>query len=89
MQSTSVKLRGIDDVIAYIDSRPGIVGRAGLIWWLALGGLFLDAFANSALSAGLGPMTRNLGLTAGQVALMTSFASVSYTHLTLPTNREV
>ncbi|WP_063570026.1 MFS transporter [Achromobacter ruhlandii] len=74
-QSIPVKLRGIDDVIAYIDSRPGIVGRAGLIWWLALGGLFLDAFANSALSAGLGPMTRDLSLSAAQVALMTSFAS--------------
>jgi len=75
VQSLPVKLRGIDDVIAYIDSCPGIVGRAGLIWWLALGGLFLDAFANSALSAGLGPMTRDLGLSAGQVALMMSFAS--------------
>ena len=75
MQSSTVKIRGIDDVIAFIDSRPGIAGRAGLIWWLALGGLFLDAFANSALSAGLGPMTRDLGLKAGQVALMTSFAS--------------
>lgn len=75
MQSSTVKIRGIDDVIAFIDSRPGITGRAGLIWWLALGGLFLDAFANSALSAGLGPMTRDLGLKAGQVALMTSFAA--------------
>ncbi|TRM51647.1 MFS transporter [Achromobacter sp. LC458] len=75
MQSSTVKIRGIDDVIAFIDSRPGITGRAGLIWWLALGGLFLDAFANSALSAGLGPMTRDLGLAAGQVALMTSFAA--------------
>ncbi|NUA28656.1 MFS transporter [Cupriavidus basilensis] len=74
MQST-IKIRGIDDVIAFIDSCPGIKGRAGLIWWLALGGLFLDAFSNSALSAGLGPMTRNLQLAASQVALLTSFAS--------------
>lgn len=68
-------LRGIRDVIAFIDSRPGIQGRAGIVWWLALGGLFLDAFSNSALSAGLGPMTRNLQLSASQVAWMTSFAS--------------
>ncbi|NUU03905.1 MFS transporter [Herbaspirillum robiniae] len=75
MQTAAVKLRGIDDVIAFIDSCPGIRGRAGLVWWLALGGLFLDAFSNSALSAGLAPMTRNLQLTPAQVALLTSFAS--------------
>lgn len=75
VQPNAIKIRGIDDVIAYLDSRQGIVGRAATIWWLALGGLFLDAFSNSALSAGLGPMTRNLHLTAGQVALMTSLAS--------------
>lgn len=75
VQPNAIKIRGIDDVIAYLDSRQGIVGRASTIWWLALGGLFLDAFSNSALSAGLGPMTRDLHLTAGQVALMTSFAS--------------
>ncbi|MES2031754.1 MAG: MFS transporter [Pseudomonadota bacterium] len=75
MKSTTMKLRGVDDILSFIDSRTGINGRAGVIWWLALGGLFLDAFANSALSAGLGPMTRNLQLTAAQVALLTSFAS--------------
>ena len=75
MQTGTTKIRGIGDVIAYIDSRPSIDGRAKVVWWLALGGLFLDAFSNSALSAGLGPMTRNLQLSASQVALMTSFAS--------------
>ncbi|SCU76095.1 MFS family transporter [Cupriavidus necator] len=75
MQHSAIKIRGIDDVIAYIDSCPGIRGRAGVIWWLALGGLFLDAFSNSALSAGLGPMTRNLQLAPAKVALLTSFAS--------------
>lgn len=75
MQSISVKIRGIDDVLSFIDSRTGITGRAGVIWWLALGGLFLDAFSNSALSAGLAPMTRDLHLAAAQVALLTSFAS--------------
>lgn len=75
MTSTTIQLRGVNDILSFIDARAGINGRAGVIWWLALGGLFLDAFANSALSAGLGPMTRNLQLTAAQVALLTSFAS--------------
>ncbi len=61
--------------MSYIDARPRIAGRAGLIWWLALSGLFLDAFSNSALSAGLGPMTKDLELSAMQVALLTSLAS--------------
>ena len=75
MHGSKYALRGIDDVISFIDKSEGIRGRAGLIWWLALGGLFLDAFANSALSAGLGPMTRDMGLDAREVALMTSFAA--------------
>ncbi|SUX67411.1 major facilitator superfamily protein [Citrobacter freundii] len=73
--SNPIKIRGVDDVINCIDSRGKINGRAGVIWWLALGGLFLDAFSNSALSAGLNPMTRNLNLSATEVALLTSFSS--------------
>lgn len=73
--SNSIKIRGVDDVIHCIDAQEKISGRAGIIWWLALGGLFLDAFSNSALSAGLNPMTRNLNLSATEVALLTSFSS--------------
>lgn len=72
---SSFTLRGVHDVVSYIDARPKIAGRAGVIWWLALGGLFLDAFSNSALSAGLGPMTKDLELSATQVAILTSLAS--------------
>ncbi len=72
---SSFVIRGVHDVVSYIDARPGISGRAGLIWWLALGGLFLDAFSNSALSAALAPMTRDLQLSATQVAVLTSLAS--------------
>lgn len=75
MTATTHVLRGVEDVISYTNSRTKISGRAGLIWWLALAGLFLDAFSNSALSVGLGPMTRDLELSAGQVALLTSMAS--------------
>ena len=75
MQTSIHRVRGVQDVIAYIDARQGISGRAGTIWWLALGGLFLDAFSNSALSVGLGPMTRDQQLTPAEVAWMTSLAS--------------
>lgn len=73
--TSPTKLRGISDVVSFIDGRPGIRGKAGLIWWLLLGGLFLDAFSNSALAAGLGPMTRDLDLSPLQVAVLTSMAS--------------
>lgn len=73
--NSPIRLRGIADVVSYIDERTGIRGKAGLIWWLLLGGLFLDAFSNAALSVGLGPMTRDLDLSPGQVALLTSMAS--------------
>lgn len=75
MQAHSHTIRGVEDVISFIDARQGIKGRAGIIWWLALGGLFLDAFSNSALSVGLGPMTRDQQLTPAEVAWMTSLAS--------------
>lgn len=75
-KNTSKKnIRGIDDIIQFIDAQPNIAGKAGIIWWLALGGLFLDAFSNSALSAGLNPMTRDLQLSATDVAMLTSFSS--------------
>lgn len=75
-KNTSKKnIRGIDDIIQFIDAQPNITGKAGIIWWLALGGLFLDAFSNSALSAGLNPMTRDLQLSATDVAMLTSFSS--------------
>jgi MFS family permease len=73
--SAKKNIRGIDDIIQFIDSQPNIAGKAGIIWWLALGGLFLDAFSNSALSAGLNPMTRDLNLDATEIALLTSFSS--------------
>ncbi|WP_017596148.1 MFS transporter [Nocardiopsis potens] len=69
-------IASVSDVVAYIDSRPAIKGRALVIWWLALGGLFLDAYANSALSAGLASLNEDLGLAAGQTALLTASASV-------------
>ncbi|WP_436326220.1 MFS transporter [Brevibacterium sp. FAM 27836] len=70
-----VKIRGVGDVAEFIDARPGIRGRASIIWWLLLGGLFLEALANVAMSAGLDPMTDDLSLSAGQVAMLTSLSS--------------
>ncbi|NUT61867.1 MFS transporter [Herbaspirillum sp. C9C3] len=74
---TAVPLRGIDDVVAFIDSRSALSGHAGLVWWLLLGGLFLEALSHSALSVGLAPMIRQLGLGPSEVALLASSAAFS------------
>ncbi len=74
---TAVPLRGIDDVVAFIDSRPVLSGHAGLVWWLLLGGLFLEALSHSAVSAGLAPMSRQLGLGPPEIGLLASAAALA------------
>lgn len=71
-QRPSVK--GVADVGALIDGLGKITGRAQTIWLLVFGGLFLDAYSNAALSAGLGPMTSQMELTSTQVSILTATA---------------
>lgn len=74
---TAVPLRGIDDVVAFIDSRPVLSGHAGLVWWLLLGGLFLEALSHSAISVGLAPMSRQLGLDPPEIGLLAAVAAMA------------
>ncbi|TVT53833.1 sugar porter family MFS transporter [Amycolatopsis rhizosphaerae] len=62
------------DVAALINRLRRLPGKANLLWYLILGGLFLDAYSNAALGAGLSPMTKELALTPGQVGLLTATA---------------
>lgn len=71
-QRPSVK--GVADVVALINGLGKITGRAQIIWFLVFGGLFLDAYSNAALSAGLGPMTTQMELTSTQVSTLTATA---------------
>jgi MFS family permease len=71
-QRASVK--GVADVVALIDKLGALTGRARVIWWLVFGGLFLDAYSNAALSAGLGPMTESMHLSSTQVSVLTATA---------------
>ncbi|MEU7581450.1 MFS transporter [Streptomyces sp. NPDC041068] len=71
-QRTSV--RGVADVVALIDGLGAITGRARVIWFLVFGGLFLDAYSNAALSAGLGPMTTQMSLSSTQISILTATA---------------
>ncbi|WP_262705762.1 MULTISPECIES: sugar porter family MFS transporter [Streptomyces] len=67
-------VKGVADVVALIDGLGNITGRAQIIWYLVFGGLFLDAYSNAALSAGLGPMTSQMELTSTQVSILTATA---------------
>ncbi|MFG7942411.1 MFS transporter [Streptomyces cacaoi] len=71
-QRPSVK--GVADIVALIDGMRTVTGRARITWYLAFGGLFLDAYANAALSAGLGPMTDQMHLSSTQISVLTATA---------------
>jgi len=70
----AVGVRGVADIVALVDGLKTVSGRARLSWYLAFGGLFLDAYANAALSAGLGPMTDQMHLTSTQISVLTATA---------------
>lgn len=65
---------GVADVVALVDGLGKISGRSRVIWFLVFGGLFLDAYANASLSAGLGPMTSQMDLSSTQVSMLTATA---------------
>ncbi|MDA3627308.1 MFS transporter [Saccharopolyspora sp. WRP15-2] len=68
------RISGVPHVAALINGLEKLPGKANLLWYLILGGLFLDAYSNAALSAGLSPMVKELGLSATQVGLLTATA---------------
>ncbi|MFE5736525.1 MFS transporter [Streptomyces celluloflavus] len=67
-------VNGVADVVALIDGLTKITGRARVIWYLVFGGLFLDAYSNAALSAGLSPMTAQMSLSSTQISVLTATA---------------
>ncbi|MEU7041012.1 MFS transporter [Streptomyces varsoviensis] len=67
-------VNGVADVVALIDGLGKLTGRAQFIWFLVFGGLFLDAYSNAALSAGLAPMTEQMSLSSTQVSVLTATA---------------
>ncbi|MFF0744016.1 MFS transporter [Streptomyces sp. NPDC004111] len=67
-------VNGVADVVGLIDGLGKITGRAQIVWFLVFGGLFLDAYSNAALSAGLGPMTTQMELSSTQVSILTATA---------------
>ncbi|MEU5866584.1 MFS transporter [Nonomuraea sp. NPDC047529] len=75
VQNTSTTpIRNAGDAADVINTLTRLTGRANWIWFLALAGLFLDAYSNAALGAGLSPMVKQLGLSPGQVGVLTAMA---------------
>ncbi|MGW3770190.1 MFS transporter [Actinomadura verrucosospora] len=67
-------IRNAADAAGLIDTLTSLRGRANWIWFLALSGLFLDAYSNAALGAGLSPMVEQLDLSPTQVSVLTAMA---------------
>ncbi|MFD1929940.1 MULTISPECIES: MFS transporter [Nonomuraea] len=67
-------IRDAGDAANLIDTLKSLNGRANWIWFLALAGLFLDAYSNAALGAGLSPMVKQLDLSPTQVGVLTAMA---------------
>ncbi|MFD0533032.1 MFS transporter [Actinomadura luteofluorescens] len=67
-------IRSAADAAGLIDTLTSLRGRANWIWFLALSGLFLDAYSNAALGAGLSPMVAQLDLSPTQVSVLTAMA---------------
>lgn len=68
------RITGVSHVVESIDAHGRLKGRTALLWYLVLGGLFLDAYSNAALGAGLVPMSEEMGLTPSQVGILTACA---------------
>ncbi|KIP51632.1 MFS transporter [Leucobacter komagatae] len=73
--STTI-IRSVKDVTAFIDSQPKLANVAKAAWLIALGGLFLDAFANSALGSALAPLTATFDLDPAQVGMLTASSAL-------------
>ncbi|PXX71742.1 putative MFS family arabinose efflux permease [Nocardia tenerifensis] len=72
--ATVGSVSNVSQVAALINGLSELPRKANLLWYLILGGLFLDAYSNAALGAGLVPMTKELSLTPGQVGVLTATA---------------
>lgn len=74
VDTTTTRIRNAGDAAALIDTLKTLPGRANWIWFLALAGLFLDAYSNAALGAGLSPMVKQLSLSPTEVGVLTAMA---------------
>lgn len=72
--TTTAVIRSAADAADLINTLRRLGGRANWIWFLALAGLFLDAYSNAALGAGLAPMVKQLDLSPTQVGVLTAMA---------------
>ncbi|RSN20075.1 MFS transporter [Streptomyces sp. WAC 05977] len=72
--SPTGSISNVSQVAALINSLSRLPRKANLLWYLVLGGLFLDAYSNAALGAGLSPMIKELGLSSTQVGVLTATA---------------
>lgn len=75
--AVSHTISSVNDVVDFIDSRTKVRGRSLAIFWLLLGGMFLEAYANSALGTGLGDLTKQLSLNVDEVSILAASSTIA------------
>jgi putative MFS transporter len=70
MTENAVEIGNEHDVVAFVERGYTNSTRLRWIWLLALGGVFFEAYTSAALGTGLGPLTDQLHLSAGEVSLL-------------------
>jgi MFS transporter, putative metabolite transport protein len=73
---TPAVIGGEADVTEFIERERPAAGTIRWIWGLSLGGVFFEAYASTALSAGLGSMISQLRLSPGQVSALAAVSMV-------------
>jgi MFS family permease len=72
MSSPAITIRTPRDIIDYVNDHPTGTGRTRLLAIIALGGVFVDAYDFTSLGLGIGSLTKQWGLGAVRVGLLTS-----------------
>jgi len=72
MSSPTIIVRTPRDIIDYVNNHPTGTGRTRLLAFIALGGVFVDAYDFTSLGIGIGSLTEQWQLSAVQVGLLTS-----------------
>ncbi|SDR86485.1 MFS transporter [Microlunatus soli] len=72
MPTESLTVRSPRDIIDYVNDHPTGTGRTRILALIALGGIFVDAYDFTSLGIGMGSLTKQWDLGAGQVGLLTS-----------------
>lgn len=72
----SVTIRSVRDVFDFVDTRPMSSGRTRMLVFIALGGIFIDAYDLTSLGIGVDSLREQLSLTPFQLGSVTAIMAL-------------